>query len=89
MLYTKNRGNSMSDAMMNDFIKMTDTFSSEELVSAISILTEKLKKIFIKEKEVSLEKSLLQDRAEILSQINDGTLKTYSTMEEYRRVKSL
>ena len=79
----------MSDAMMNDFIKMTDTFSSEELVSAISILTEKLKKIFIKEKEVSLEKSLLQDRAEILSQINDGTLKTYSTMEEYRRVKSL
>ena len=89
MLYTKSGGNSMSDAMMNDFIKMTDTFSSEELVSAISILTEKLKKIFIKEKEVSLEKSLLQDRAEILSQINDGTLKTYSTMEEYRRVKSL
>jgi len=49
----------MSDAMMDDFIKMADSFSGEELVSAISILSEKLKKVFVNEndgKDKDLEK---------------------------------
>lgn len=38
----------MSDSAMTDFIRITDSFSCEELVSAISILTEKLKNFFCK-----------------------------------------
>ena len=45
----------MSDAAMADFMRITDSFSGEELVSAISILTEKLKTLFAKEKSPSLE----------------------------------
>ena len=33
----------MSDAMMADFNRITDSSSGQELVSAISILTEKVK----------------------------------------------
>ena len=79
----------MSDSAMTDFIRITDSFSGEELVSAISILTEKLKNFFAKEDSSSLEDDLLSERAEIRSQIASGTLKTYSTMEEYRRAQSL
>ena len=79
----------MSDAAMADFMRITDSFSGEELVSAISILTEKLKTLFAKEKSSSLEDDLLSERAEIRSKIEAGTLKTYSTMEEYRRAQSL
>ena len=36
-----------------------------------------------------LEKSLLEDREEIRSQIKAGTLQTYSSMEEFRRSNAL
>ena len=39
----------MSDALMADFNRITDSFSGEELISGISILTEKLKKLFVKD----------------------------------------
>ncbi len=79
----------MSDAALADFNKLTDSFSTEELVSAISILSEKLKKIFINEETNSLEDDLLAEREEIREQMRNGTLQTYSTMEEYRRAKSI
>ena len=79
----------MSDTAMADFMRITDSFSDEELVSAISILTEKLKNFLVKENTSSLEDDLLSERAEIRSKIASGTLKTYSTMEEYRRAQSL
>ena len=53
----------MSDAMMADFNRITDSFSGEELVSAISILTEKLKKLFAgteDQPKVSEEEAALQ-----------------------------
>ena len=49
----------MSDAMMSDFMKMADSFSGEELASAISILSEKLKAVFVSDdrfKNKDLEK---------------------------------
>ena len=52
----------MSDAMMADFNRITDSFSGEELVSAISILTEKLKKVFVKD-EIEKKKNSREEMA--------------------------
>ena len=41
----------MSDVTMSDFIKMTDDFDYEQTVSAISILADKLKNAFVKDKQ--------------------------------------
>ena len=78
----------MSDAMMADFNRITDSFSGEELVSAISILTEKLKKLFAGTEEkpkVSKEEEALQNLlalSETLNLRSDGTKWTREEMYE-------
>ena len=62
----------MSDAMMTDFMRITDSFSGEELVSAISILSEKLKKMFAnseKKANISKEEQKLSKEEQTLREL--------------------
>ena len=47
----------MSEAVLADFNRIADSLSGEELVSAISILTEKLKKLFVKDESAERKNS--------------------------------
>ncbi len=78
----------MSDAMMSDFMRITDSFSGEELVSAISILSEKLKKMFANSEEkanISKEEQTLRElfaHADSLHLRSDGTKWTREELYE-------
>ena len=76
----------MSDAVMEDFIRMTDSFDYEDTVSAISILADKLKKTFSKEtKTMSKEQKAINSlfaRADSLHLCSDGTKWTREELYE-------
>ena len=76
----------MSDAVMEDFMRMTDSFDYEDTVSAISILAEKLKKTFSKEtKAMSKEQKAINSlfaRADSLHLCSDGTKWTREELYE-------
>ncbi|MBR6062175.1 MAG: hypothetical protein IKP67_08885 [Spirochaetales bacterium] len=76
----------MSDVTMSDFIKMTNDFDYEQTVSAISILADKLKNAFVKEKqELSKEQKAINSlfaRADSLHLCSDGTKWTREELYE-------
>ena len=66
----------MSDAVMEDFMRMTDSFDYEDTVSAISILKNKLKSQYKnKDKHISKKEKLLKEifaRADALHLSSNG-----------------
>lgn len=72
-------------------VNMTLTNADSNILESIKdfILTHFPKVSFSMDELSPLEKSLLEDREEIRSQIKNGTLQTYSSMEEFRRINAL
>ncbi len=72
--------------MMTMTIENADT----RLIDAIKSVVRLSPNATVTFEELSpLEESLLADRAEIRAQIADGTLQTYSTIEDYRKAHAL
>ena len=71
-------------------LTMTVNNADTSLIDALKSVVRLSPSASISFEEISpLEEELLSDRAQIRSQIADGTLKTYSSMEEYRRKHAL
>ena len=72
--------------MMTMTIENADT----KLIDAIKSVVRLSPNATVTFEELSpLEESLLEDRAEIRAQTADGTLQTYSSMEDYRKAHAL
>ncbi len=72
--------------MMTMTIENADT----RLIDAIKSVVRLSPNATVTFEELSpLEESLLADRTEIRAQIADGTLQTYSTIEDYRKAHAL